>query len=126
MGRMLFGLVLGLTGLGFARQSPPPEGTPPTVAQEQTVERQTAPERAEQSSEALTTPEVQQLIRDGLSSEPALADTSVRVRTDDRAIVLMGSVGSDKQHELALRIAQSFTGSRQIVDKITIMKNASR
>jgi osmotically-inducible protein OsmY len=37
----------------------------------------------------------------------------------------MGSVGSEKQHEAALRIAQSFTGGRQIVDKIKISRIAS-
>jgi osmotically-inducible protein OsmY len=68
---------------------------------------------------------VQQLIHDGLSAESALASASVNVRTDDRAIVLMGIVGSEQQHEAALRIAQSFTGGRQIVDKIKVARNAS-
>lgn len=113
MGRMACALVLVLMGLGFAQQqSSLPAGTTPT------------PEAA-QSSKELTTPEVQQLIHDGLSSEPALADTSVSVKTDDRAIVLMGSVGSERQHEVALRIAQSFTGGRQIVDKIKVISTTS-
>ena len=126
MGRMACALALALTGLGFAQQqSPPRASTPSTVTQERTSERQTAPEQAVQSFEDLTTPDVQRLIHDGLSSEPALADASVSVKTDDRAIVLMGSVGSDKQHEVALRIAQSFTGGRQIVDKIKVFRIAS-
>lgn len=126
MGRMACALVLALTGLGFAQQhSPPLASTPSTVTRERTSERQTAPEQAVQSFEDLTTPDVQQLIHDGLSSEPALADASVSVKTDDRAIVLMGSVGSEKQHEVALRIAQSCTGGRQIVDKIKVFRIAS-
>jgi osmotically-inducible protein OsmY len=126
MGWMACALVLALTGTGFARQqSPPPAGPPTTISQERTWERQTTPEQAAASSEELTTPGVQQIIHDGLSSEPTLAGTSVSVRTDDRAIVLMGSVGSEKQHEAALRIAQSLTGGRQIVDKIKIRGTTS-
>jgi osmotically-inducible protein OsmY len=114
MRRMACALVLALTGLGFAQQqSPRLTGTPPT------------PGQAAQSSEDLTTPEVQQLIHDGLSSESKLAGASVSAKTDDRAIVLMGSVGSEKQHEVALRIAQSFAGGRQIVDKIKVIRIAS-
>jgi osmotically-inducible protein OsmY len=114
MRRMACALVLALTGLGLAQQqSPRSADTPPIAGQ------------AARSSEDLTTPEVQQLIRDGLSSETALAGASVSVKTDDRAIVLMGSVASGKQHEVALRITQSFTGGRQIVDKIRVTKIAS-
>jgi osmotically-inducible protein OsmY len=119
-------LVLVLTGLAFARQQNASlPTTSPTVTQERTGERQTAPEQSAPSSEDLTTPQVQQLIHDGLSSESALATASVNVRTDDRAIVLMGIVGSEQQHGAALRIAQSFTGGRQIVDKIKVTRNAS-
>lgn len=126
MARITCVLVLVLTGLALARQQNASlAGTSPTVAQERTGERQTASEQAAHSSEDLTTPEVQQLIHDGLSSDSALASAGVSVRTDDRAIVLMGSVGSKQQHEAALRIAQSFTGGRQIVDKIKITRIAS-
>jgi len=33
---------------------------------------------------------------------------------------LTGTVDSEKQHDLAVRIAQSFAGDRQVVDKIKI------
>ena len=67
MRRMACALVLALAGLGFTQeQGPRLAGTPPT------------PGQAEQSSEGLTTPEVQQFIHDGLSSESALAGASVR------------------------------------------------
>lgn len=76
--------------------------------------------RAMQSPAELTTPEVRQLIQDGLRSEPALAEASVLVRTDDRAIVLTGSVGSKEQHNIALQIVGAYAGSRQIVDRIKV------
>jgi len=55
-----------------------------------------------------------------LNSEPALANTNVSVKADESAVVLTGTVDSEKQHDLAVRIAQSFAGDRQVVDKITI------
>jgi hypothetical protein len=84
-----------------------------------------SPERAAQSSEALTFPEVEQLIPGGFRSDPELAGASVSVRTDDRAIVLMGTVTSERQHDISLRIVQSFAGKRQIVDKIKIIVPSS-
>ena len=114
MRRMACALVLALTGLGLAQQQSLRLADRPPIAGQ-----------AAQSSEDLTTPEVQQIIHDGLSSELALAGASVSVKTDDRAIVLMGSVANEKQHEVALRIAQSFTGGRQIVDKIRVTKIAN-
>jgi osmotically-inducible protein OsmY len=112
MGRIACALTLVLTGLMFAQQhSPSAAGTSPILTER---------EAAQETSGELTTPEVQRLIHDGLSSETDLAHASVIVRTDDRAIVLMGNVANERQHEVALRIAQSFTGGRQIVDKIRV------
>jgi osmotically-inducible protein OsmY len=104
-------LVLALTGSGWGQQQR--ADTPPMLA-----ERAAASE----PSGELTTPEAQQPIQGGLSSDRELAPSNVSVRTDDRAIVLMGNVGNEKQHEGALRIAQSFTGGRQVVDKIKVGK----
>jgi len=111
MGRLACALVLALTGSGLGQQQR--ADTPPMMTERAAV--------SEPSGE-LTTPEAQQLIQDSLSSDRELAQSNVSARTDDRAIVLMGSVGSQKQHEIALRIAQSFTGGRQIVDKIKVGK----
>jgi osmotically-inducible protein OsmY len=105
--------VLALTGSGLGLQQSAPPADRPILA-----ERGVGPE----SPGELTTPEVQQLIQEGLNSDREIAKSNVSVRTDDRAIVLMGSVGSEKQHEAALRIAQSFTAGRQIVDKIKVDK----
>jgi osmotically-inducible protein OsmY len=111
MRRLACALVLVFTGIGLGQQQR--ADTPPML-----VGRAAASE----PSGELTTPEAQQLIQDGLSSDRELAQSNVSARTDDRAIVLIGSVGNEKQHEVALRIAQSFTGGRQIVDKIKVGK----
>jgi osmotically-inducible protein OsmY len=35
-------------------------------------------------------------------------------------VILTGTVASEEQHDLALRIAQSYAGDRKIVDKIKL------
>jgi len=55
-----------------------------------------------------------------LIAEPALANTNVEVKTTDKSVTLTGSLDTERQHDLALRIAQSYAGDRKIVDKIKI------
>ena len=69
----------------------------------------------------LSTPEkVQQQIEQHLNSEPALQNSKVSVDVDEDVVVLSGTVGTEQQHDLALRIAQSYAGDRKIVDKIKL------
>jgi osmotically-inducible protein OsmY len=70
--------------------------------------------------QALSTTEVEQQIQDHFNAEPALANTNVGIKADESSVVLTGTVESDMQHELALRIAQSYAGDRKIVDKIRV------
>jgi BON domain len=116
-----------LASLGFAQQqglpppTAPPYGTPPTFPEgRQSPRQQTPPDQEPQPSQGLSSAQVQQQIQQSLNSEPALADTNVGVKTDESAVVLTGTVDSEKQHDLAVRIAQSFAGDRQVVDKIKI------
>lgn len=55
-----------------------------------------------------------------LRAEPTLSATNIHVRVDDNSVVLTGSVDSMRQHDLAVRIAQSNAGDRKIVDKIKV------
>ncbi len=71
-------------------------------------------------SDTLSTVQVQRQIREKLIAEPALANTNVEVKATDKALVLSGSVDTERQHNLALRIAQSCAGDRKIVDQIKI------
>jgi len=48
----------------------------------------------------------------------------MRVKADDESVMLTGTVNTEKQHGLALRIAQSYAGQRKIVDKIQIREQA--
>jgi Flp pilus assembly secretin CpaC len=116
-----------LASLGFAQQqglpppTAPPYGTPPTFPEgRQSPRQQMPPDQEPQPSQGLSSAQVQQQIQQSLNSVPALANTNVGVKTDESAVVLTGTVDSEKQHDLAVRIAQSFAGDRQVVDKIKI------
>ena len=72
------------------------------------------------TSEALTTPEVEKLIQDTLTSERALTDVRVMVRTNDNSVVLTGVVDRDEQRNLAEQIAKAYAGTRGIANKIRV------
>jgi osmotically-inducible protein OsmY len=95
---------------------------PSASSQEQTPSQRMPPDHEAQPSEKLSTPEVQQLIKDELRSEPALANASLSVKVDDNSVWLTGTVDDEKRHDLALRIAESYSGKRQIVDKIKVTR----
>jgi len=69
--------------------------------------------------QALSSTQVEQQIQKHLSTEPDLANTDVQVKAGDRSVLVTGTVDSDAQHTLVLRIAQSYAGER-IVDKIKV------
>jgi osmotically-inducible protein OsmY len=73
-----------------------------------------------QSSWDLTTPEVQRLIEERLTSESALENTRIEVKTDDSAVVLTGEVSSDRLRELASEIAKAYAGNRRVENHIEV------
>ncbi len=114
----ILGVALLLASLGLAQQQPqpPPYTTPPTIPEGQ----QMPPDQKAPPPQALSSTQVEQQIQKHLTAEPALANTDVQAKADDRSIVLTGTVESDTPHDLALRIAQSYAGERKIVDKIKL------
>lgn len=121
-------VALMLAGFAVAAEYRQPPATSPVheipspLSEEQTPGRQTLPDHETQPSEELSTPEVQQLIKDGLRSEPALANASLSVKADDNSVWLTGTVDDEKRHDLALRIAESYSGERQIIDRIKVTR----
>ena len=117
----LYASALLLASLGFAQQQGqrPPESTPPTFPEERAPQSQMPPD---QMAQPLSTTQVQEQIQDGLNSEPALSNSKVSVKTSEKSVVLSGTVDSETQHELALRIAQAYAGDRKIVDKIKVQQ----
>jgi hypothetical protein len=127
MKRIIFGLVLFLATAMLAQQqgqrSPtsPPQSTPPTFPESQQTPQQQMPADQE-APPGLSTKKVQQQVQQGLNSEPALDNSKVGVHVDENSVILTGTVNTEAQHDLAMRIAQSFAGDRKIVDKIKIMQ----
>jgi osmotically-inducible protein OsmY len=120
---MLWGLALAFVTSAFAQQqSPtnPPYTTPPTFPEGRTQQQMPPDTKAPPPSETLSTAQVQRQIQEKLSAEPALANMNVGVKTTDKSVTLTGSVDTERQHNLALRIAKSYAGDRKIVDKIKI------
>jgi BON domain len=121
-------VALMLAGFAVAAEQSQPSAMSPAheissaLSQEQTTSQQTPPYHETQPPEELSTPEVQQLIKGGLRSEPALANASVSVKVDDNSVWLAGTVDDEKRHDLALRIAESYSGKRQIVDRIKVTR----
>jgi len=126
MKQMLFGLVLLLATSTLAQQqaqpppTSPPQSTPPTFPEGQRIPREQLPPDQEAPPQELSSPEVQQQIQQGLDSEPVLRNSNVGVRVDEDLVILTGTVDTEAQHDLAMRIAQSYAGDRKIVDKIKL------
>lgn len=113
-------LLLVTSMLAQVQSQPPPQTISPTLSQEQ-VPREQMPPDQQAPPPRLSTPEkVQQQIEQHLNSETALQNTKVSVHVDEDVVILSGTVRTEQQHDLALRIAQSYAGDRKIVDKIQL------
>jgi osmotically-inducible protein OsmY len=100
----------------YSTQSTFPHGQMPGQREPRTFPPDTtAPER-----QPMSTTEIQQRISDDLNNDPSLANTNVAATVDENSIVLTGIVSTPQQHDIAVHIALSHAGSRQIVDKIKI------
>ncbi len=104
------------------QQGPPiPGTTPPTFPKEKNPSKEIPPDTtAPPPSGMPTSGEVQQQINKKLSQEPDLKNTSVRFDVDDRSVVVGGSVATEQQHQLALRLAHSYAGERKVVDYVKV------
>ena len=114
----LFGSALLIATLGFSQQQaqPPPYTTPPTFPE---VPRM-PPDQKAPPPQGLTALEVEQEIEEHFNTEPTLANTNVGVEADESSVILRGAVESEIQHDLALRIVQSYAGDRKLVDKVQV------
>jgi osmotically-inducible protein OsmY len=92
----------------------------PTFSQEQVPKEQMPPDQQAPPPRLSTPEKIQQQIEQQLNSEPALQNSKVSVRVDEDLVILNGTVSSEQQRDLALRIAQSYAGDRKIVDKIQV------
>jgi len=122
MKHIFLGLVLLASGAVLAQQSPPPTmppSTPPTFPEDRAPRQETPPLGEQAEPRQLSTPEQQQ-IRQGFSAEPMLRNSNVDVQVDESSVTLTGSVKSEEQHDRALRIVESYSGDRKVIDKIKV------
>jgi hyperosmotically inducible protein len=104
--------------------APPPHETPPPPVTGERTPGQMPPDTKAPATPAVTNSDVQQQIQKKISEEPGLAGANVSVSVDDRSVVLTGTVDSQEQHDLALKMAQSVAGDRPIDDKLQIRAKA--
>jgi BON domain len=69
---------------------------------------------------AMTDSDLQSQIQNALSKEPTLGGDSPRVNVSGDTVELAGAVGTNKEKITATRIVQSYTGSKKLVNKLTI------
>jgi len=125
MKSLILGALLLAAQLVIAQQQGPPyesapNTTPPTFPRDQNPAEPLPPDTKAPSHEQLSNPEIRQEIDDSFTAEPILADSRLNVSVDDEAIVLKGSVDNEQQHDLAISIAKSHAGDREIVDNIQV------
>jgi hypothetical protein len=126
-------LALALLPLPGAAQTGNPQGipgTPPTFPSDRTKPGQSGPDTRlpsdpssmppDTKAPAPTSRELQQQIEQALSKESELATSNIQVSVDKNAVTLTGTIDSPDERTLALRIAQSYAGERQVIDKLKL------
>jgi osmotically-inducible protein OsmY len=78
------------------------------------------PDQKAPPPQGLTALEVEQEIQERFNTEPTLANTKLGVEADESSVTFTGTVKSDLQHDLVLRIVRSYAGDRKLVDKIQV------
>ncbi len=102
---------------------PPPHQRPPTFPEGRQMPREQMP-AAQQRPEVLSSTDVLQNIQNAFDSEPALRGTDIGVNVNGNSVMLSGTLASERQHQIALQIAQSYSGERKIVDRINIRQQS--
>jgi len=124
MTRLLCGTLLLFASMTIAQQQerppyyPPPHSTRPGSPEAQNPGQRMPPDSL--APQTLTSAQVAQQIQEKLDTEPILKASKLTVAVDDATVTLSGSVSNEQEHEIALRIAGSYAGKRDIVDHITI------
>src|SRR5215470_9078298 len=124
---VLVGFALVFAVSAVAQRSPtnpPPYTTPPTFPQDQAPRQQMPPDTKAPPPQNLSTAQVEQKIQDKLNSEPDLSNATLRAKADQQSVTLTGTVDTDTQHDLAVRIARSYAGDRKIVDRIEVRQRS--
>jgi osmotically-inducible protein OsmY len=112
-------LLLMVGALAFAQQQPPsqtPRGEIPR--------QQMPPDTRAPAQQQMPSADVAQQIQDKLNTEPGLAKQNVKANVNDTAVILTGTVDNEQQHQMAVRIAESYAGGREVLDRIEVKGRA--
>jgi hypothetical protein len=74
----------------------------------------------------MTDSDLQSQIQNALSKEPTLSGDSPHVNVSGDTVELAGNVGTNKEKITATRIVQSYTGSKKLVNKLTISPRSEK
>ena len=99
--------------------TPPTTGGVAGAASSSTTQTPDAQESAGGLS-TMTDSDLQSQIQNALSKEPTLTGDSPRVNVSGDTVELAGAVGTNKEKITATRIVQSYSGSKKLVNKLTI------
>lgn len=139
MKNLIIAATLLLASFAMAQQTAPPPYAPPpheTPLPQDPGQRKTLPGQPEVSpnqmppdtqapgSSQVSVGDMQRQIEQKLMDEPMMSGANVTVSVDDKSVTLQGVVDSDKQHDLAMHIAQGYAGNRPIVDKLTVRQKS--
>lgn len=115
------------TMVAAQQQGPPPVTkdpgyqTPPTFPEgRQDPRRQMPPDTKAPPPRTRSSRKVEGRIVHQFRAEPTLSGTNIDARVDNSSVVLIGSVDTSVQHDLAVQIAQSNAGGRRIVDRVDV------
>jgi hypothetical protein len=128
MRRLTCGALLLVAQLLVAQQQgtppyhPPPHSTPPTIPQNHERQGPFPPDTKAPPPGELSNPEIEKILKETITAQPSLANAGLNVAVDDESLVITGTVDDEQQHQLALRIAHSYAGKREIVDKIQVQQ----
>jgi BON domain len=101
--------------------NPPYQTTPPTFPEGQTPKEQMPPDTQAPPPQTTTSNrQVEEQILQQFNAEPSLSGTNIDARVGENSVVLIGSVKTLEQHDLAVRIAQDNAAGRKIIDKINV------
>jgi len=109
-----------------AQQGQPPvtrtsAQTPPTFPErQQNPRKQMPPDTKAPPARSRSSRELEGRLVHQFREEPMLSGTNIDARVDDRSVVLIGSVDTLEQHDLAVQIAQSNAAGRKILDRVDV------
>jgi osmotically-inducible protein OsmY len=134
MKSVLCTLLLFVASIAFSQQQPSP-ATPPfnpnpgqtgnsAPPNEQSPAEQLPPDTKAPAHDQMASPDLEKELQKALNNDPSLERTSLKAIVDDDSVVVSGTVETEKQHQMALEIAQSYAGQRKVVDKIVVKNKA--